>query len=91
MVSKKKRAVPPTVREKPAISPPSRGCMCGDDCHDDHAHLPGYLLIAFGILALPINFGLVAGLEWAKAWPLLLVLGGATIVAKVTLCKTQSS
>jgi hypothetical protein len=90
MVSRKKKTVPPTVKE-PASAASSKGCRCGDNCHEDHSHLPGYLLIAFGLLALPINFGLISGLEWAKAWPLLLVLVGATLVAKVTLCKAQSS
>ncbi len=56
---------------------------------DPHAHLPGYLLIAFGLLTLPVNFGLVGGLEWAKAWPLLLVVFGFVLIAKVSLCRRR--
>ncbi len=90
MVSRKKK-VPPIEKAKPRSVAAIKSCSCGDNCHEDHAHLPGYLLIALGLLALPINFGLIQGLEWAKAWPLLLVLVGATIVAKVTYCKAKSS
>jgi hypothetical protein len=49
---------------------------------DDNAHLPGYLLIAWGLLALPLNFGLLPGFEWAKAWPLILVLFGIVFIVK---------
>ena len=65
-------------------------CYCGADCHDEHAHLPGYLLIALGLLALPINLGFIPGLEWAKAWPLLLVLFGFVLLAKVSICRMKS-
>jgi hypothetical protein len=68
-----------------------RLCVCGSDCHDTHSHLPGLLLSALGLLALPINFGLIPGMEWALAWPLLLVLVGAVMVAKVAICKSSSS
>lgn len=56
---------------------------------DPYAHLPGYLLIAFGLLALPLNFGLLGGMEWVKAWPLLLVLFGFSILAKVAICRSR--
>lgn len=54
---------------------------------EENPHLPGYLLIAFGLITLPLNFGLVPGLEWAKAWPLMLVLLGITYVSKTVLAK----
>jgi hypothetical protein len=55
--------------------------------YEENPHLPGYLLIAFGLLALPINFGLLPGLEWLKAWPLLLVLFGFAHLTKTFLSK----
>jgi hypothetical protein len=48
----------------------------------ENPHLPGYLLIAWGLMTLPLNFGLVPGLEWAKAWPLILVLFGIIFIVK---------
>lgn len=66
---------------------PSRKCVCGDGCHDHGSWLPGYLLMGFGALALPINFGLMEGMEWAKAWPVLLVLAGLALVVKIELCR----
>ncbi len=65
----------------------SRNCMCGDNCHDLDAWLPGYLLICLGLLALAVNFGILDSVSWARAWPLLLVLGGAVMVVKVELCR----
>lgn len=52
--------------------------------HDEH-HLPGWLLVAFGLLALPVQFDLIEGMSWAKAWPLLLVLVGVVLVIKTGL------
>jgi hypothetical protein len=63
-------------------------CICGE-CGDPHAHLPAYLLIAFGLMTLPINFGLIGGLEFAKAWPLLLVMIGFVLLVKVQLCRLK--
>ena len=74
-------------KKKPA---PSKTCICGGECKTNHPRLSGYLLIAFGLLALPINFGLLSGLEWAKAWPLILVLIGAVMIIKVTVCQMKS-
>jgi len=68
----------------------SSTCSCGGVCSDPHAKLPGYLLIAFGLLALPINFGLIDGLEFARAWPLLLVLFGFVLLARVYICKLKT-
>lgn len=55
--------------------------------HDTHPRLPGYLLIVFGLVCLFINFDLVAGLEWLKAYPLLLVLAGFVSLVKVTIAR----
>lgn len=72
--------MPPRKRtKKRAASKPAKS--------EENPHLPGYLLIAFGLLALPINFGLLPGLEWLKAWPLLLVLFGVAFVVKTVLSK----
>lgn len=54
--------------------------------HDEH-HLPGWLLVAFGLLALPVQFDLIEGIQWAKAWPLLLVLVGIVLVIKTGVTK----
>jgi hypothetical protein len=35
-----------------------------------------------GLMTLPLNFGLMPGLEWAKAWPLILVLFGIVFIVK---------
>ncbi len=71
-------------------APAKHGHAFYKEAHDPHAHLPGYLLIAFGLMALPINFGLIDELEFAKAWPLLLVIFGFVLLAKVQLCKLKS-
>jgi len=78
-----------TKKTKPAKKSTNK-CYCGSECHDDHAHLPGYLLIALGLLAVPLNFGLLPGLEFAKAWPLLLVLFGFVVLVKVQFCRHKS-
>jgi len=54
---------------------------------DTHPRLPGYLLIVFGLVCLFINFDLVAGLEWLKAYPLLMVLAGFVSLVKVTIAR----
>ena len=69
----------------------SNACTCGGNCHEKYAHLPGYLLIAFGLLLFPINFGLIPGVEWAKAWPLVLVLFGFVYISKVTICRIMAN
>ena len=48
-------------------------------------HVPGFLMIAFGLLGLALNFDLIAELQWAKAYPLLAVLFGFAVLAKVIL------
>lgn len=48
-------------------------------------HIPGFLLIAYGILGLAVNFDLIESLTWAKAYPLLGVLFGFAFLAKVIL------
>ncbi|HID72996.1 TPA: hypothetical protein EYP38_03560 [Candidatus Micrarchaeota archaeon] len=86
---KKKRPAP---RRRPAAKPsrPARSsskCFCGSECNMQHARLPGYLLIALGIMAVPLNFGFLPMMDWAKAWPLLLVLFGFVLVIRTTLCR----
>ena len=51
------------------------------------AHLPGYLMIAFGLIGLGINFDLLGGMTWAKAYPLLAVLFGAVALVKVIISR----
>jgi hypothetical protein len=69
----------------------NKNCICGSDCHDQDSHLPGLLLVALGLLALPINFGMIPGMQSALAWPLLIVLVGAVLVVKVGICRSASS
>ena len=52
-----------------------------------HAHLPGYFMIAFGLMGMGLNFDLFPGLEWAKAYPLLAVLLGAVVLVKVAISR----
>ncbi len=68
----------------------SKNCACGGDCHAIDSWLPGYLLIGFGSLALPLNFGVLEGLEPLKAWPVLMVLAGVVLVVKIELCRSKS-
>lgn len=55
----------------------------------ENPHLPGMLLIAYGLLALPLNLDLIPGLEWAKAWPLVLALFGVVLVVKEMLSPSK--
>ena len=82
-------------RSKPKAKAPkkktvSNGCICGGECNDPHANLPGYILIALGIIAIPLNFGMVGGLDFTRAWPLLFVLFGFVLLAKVQFCRKKS-
>ena len=56
----------------------------------DDLHVPGALLIAFGLMLLPVNYDLLPGLEVLKAWPLLFVLFGFVLFVKSTLAKRSS-
>lgn len=56
----------------------------------DDLHIPGALLIAFGLMLLPVNYDLLPGLESLKAWPLLFVLFGFVLFIKSTLAKRSS-
>lgn len=89
--------MPPRKRRKPSPAkairkaparPSRRECVCGDNCHDDHSHLPGLLLAAFGLLALPLNFGMIPGLEWALAWPVFFVIVGVVMALRVSICRS---
>lgn len=81
--------MPPRKRKKPSNAK-RIGCVCGSGCHDEHSHLPGLLLAAFGLLALPVNFGLIPGMEWALAWPLLIVFIGIVLALRVNICRSSS-
>jgi hypothetical protein len=54
--------------------------------HDD-SHLPGALLLGLGLIALPINFDLIPGLEVAKAYPILVSLLGIVLLVASRLEK----
>ncbi|MCI0504043.1 hypothetical protein L0Y65_05020 [Candidatus Micrarchaeota archaeon] len=79
--------MPPKKKAKKVQMKGSPGCRCGSNCHEDDAHLPGLLLAALGLLALPINFGLIPGMEWALAWPLLIVFVGVVLALRVNICR----
>ena len=50
-------------------------------------HLPGTLMIAFGLIGLGVNYDLLAGLDWLKAYPLLAVLFGIVAIAEVLISR----
>jgi hypothetical protein len=79
MPSKKKRTNKKVVTKKTVVKAKK------EEIRD--AHLPGYLLIAFGLLGLGINFDLFAGLTWAKAYPLLAVLFGVVALVKIAISR----
>ncbi|MFH0884772.1 MAG: hypothetical protein V1861_03610 [Candidatus Micrarchaeota archaeon] len=81
--------MPPKKKKSKTVSA-MKSCVCGSNCHDEHSHLPGLLLAAFGLLALPINFGLIPGMEWALAWPVLIVFIGIVLALRVDICRNQS-
>ncbi len=81
--------MPPKKRKK-TTSVKAKGCRCGSNCDEEHSHLPGLLLAALGLLALPINFGLIPGMEWALAWPLLIVFLGIVLALRVSICRSSS-
>ena len=88
--SKTKTAKPKSKAKAPKAKTVSNGCICGGECHDPHANLPGYILIALGVIAIPLNFGMVNGLDFTRAWPLLFVLFGFVLLAKVQFCRKKS-
>ncbi len=63
-------------------------CKCGGDCFERDSHLPGYLLIGFGILALPANLGFFGPV--LTAWPLFVALLGCVLLVKIALCKKHT-
>jgi len=77
------------VVRKKKIAKPAKKCFCGDDCHAFDAWLPGFLLTCLSLIALPLNFGLVDGMDWAKAWPLIPAIIGIVLVVKVELCRSR--
>lgn len=79
---KKTRKTTKKVSRKKSSSPKKTKKLVPDDLH-----IPGALLIAFGLMLLPANYDLIPGLEPLKAWPLLFVLFGFVLFAKSTLSK----
>jgi hypothetical protein len=77
-------------KSKDSAAASRKGCVCGHSCHEDDAHLPGLLLLGLGLVALPINLGLVSGMEWALAWPLLIVFVGIVLALRVNICRMSS-
>lgn len=55
---------------------------------EEHTHLPGALLLGLGLVALPINFDLIPGLEVAKAYPILISLVGIVMLVASRLEKS---
>ncbi len=88
MAKKKKikENVKPILERMPECEGPAEG---PSPTTEPNPYLPGYLLIALGLLALPINFGLIEMLEFARAWPLLMVIFGFVLIAKVKICKLK--
>ena len=80
----------PAKAKTPRTKTTQKECICGGDCHDPHANLPGYILISLGVIAIPLNLGMVGGFELARAWPLLFVLFGFVLLAKVQFCRKKS-
>ncbi len=80
--------MPPRKKKPSPAKAPQKGCVCGSNCHEEHSHLPGLLLAAFGLLALPLNFGMIPGLEWALAWPVFLVVLGVVMALRVSICRS---
>jgi len=82
--------MPPKKKAKNVQMKGPKACACGSNCHENDAHLPGILIAALGLLALPLNFGLIPGMEWALAWPVLIVFIGIVLALRVNICRTQS-
>jgi hypothetical protein len=55
--------------------------------HADDSHIPGALLLGLGLIALPINFDMMPGLEAAKAYPILISLFGIVMLVASRLEK----
>lgn len=81
MPPKKKTKKKPARKSSSAAKSPAKK----HDIRD--AHLPGYLMIAFGLIGLGINFDLLGGMTWAKAYPLLAILFGAVALVKVIISR----
>ncbi|MBI5227324.1 hypothetical protein HY988_01935 [Candidatus Micrarchaeota archaeon] len=74
--------------KKPKKRAIKKNCKCGGECFEKDSHLPGYLLIGFGLLALPANLGYFGSA--VTAWPLFIALIGCVLVVKVALCKKHT-
>jgi hypothetical protein len=81
MVTRRKR--------KKVVKKISKSCVCGE-CEQPHPQLRGYLLMALGLMFLPISFGFFPEFDWvANGWPVLLVMFGIVLVAKATICEKK--
>ena len=89
MATKKRKKKPkarPRVKKPATPKAAQLDCVCGH-CEESHPRLSGYLLVALGAMLVPVNMGLIPGFEFGAAWPILLVLVGAVLIARGTLCK----
>ena len=86
--SKSKKVISMTTRKKlkKKSSQKNKTCACGS-CEYPNPHLPGYLVMALGMMFLPISFGFMPEFDAiAKGWPILVVLFGMVLVAKASVC-----
>jgi len=72
----------PPRKKKPRKKAPKKA-----ESGKNYPHLPGYFMIAFGLMGMGLNFDLFPGLEWAKAYPLLAVLLGIVVLVKVAISR----
>lgn len=73
-------------KKKPRKKPAKKAAASEDDM-SRFAHLPGYFMIAYGLIALGLNFDMLPGLEWAKAYPLFAVLLGVVVLVKLAISR----
>ncbi len=83
--------MPPKRKSSKPVSKPSKGgCSCGGSCESENAYLPGYLFLLLGAATVPVNLGMLPGLEAAMAWPVLFLIIGVVAFARVALCRGKS-
>ena len=74
-------------RKKKVIKKIQKSCVCGE-CEQPHPHLRGYIMMALGLMFLPISFGFFPEFDFvANGWPVLLVMFGIVLVAKASICE----
>lgn len=82
--------MPPKRKKAKVVAAPSDTCVCGANCSSTDAYLPGYLFLVLGVVTVPINLGLIPGLEAGLAWPLVFFVVSAIAFAKVALCRGKN-